>query len=550
MNRWLGVIARRETGESLALFRVACGACTFTWLLSTVLHGIVSDIWLPTRYGGYREFDSLPWQFELLGGLTPTTLWFVLGICLTTSVAVVIGFGGRFATILLLQSFLAIARLNWEVAGGDCRLTANCLWLLFLAGGTQTLSLDCRLRTGRWTSDRPAAAWPRYLVFYQLVVVYFTTGLQKLSIDWTPAGGYSALYYILQEPSWQRFDMSWLAWIYPLTQIATALTWLWEVSAPLLILAAWYRATRDRPGLVRRWFNRIGFRRVYVAVGVLMHLGVFLLIDLSLFTFISLAMYTCLFTPTEWRAAWSRLANRFGRQTIRQADDGLPQVGTRALSWKQGLVGAFVAFHLVAISLAALPAPPGSFSRDDLLDEDVQASVIAWNSRLNNLGLNTTVDQLSDLLWQSGSRYMSLRQALLTPLAPYYDLCGTAQGWRMFVGAHRNPTRLRIEVHAAGKWQTVYQQGSREHNWMRTQLNHEHWRTVIFTIAVFGGKERQEQFASWAAREAMVDYPGADALRVRVYKSRSPTPAEVKQGRQPKEAFAWSVEVTMNQDSP
>lgn len=551
-NCWLSLLCQKETGESLALFRIACGLTALSWMLSAIARGVAADVWLPVEHGGYRSFDSLPWLFELLGGLNPTTLWSVVGVYLIAAVAVTIGLGGRLSAFTLLQAFLAISDINWDIGGGDCRLASNCLWLLVIAGGTATLSLDCRLRERSWTSDRPVSAWPRYLVFYQLVVVYCATGLQKLSIDWTPAGGYSALYYIMQEPTWQRWDMSWLAWIYPFTQIATAVTWIWEVSAPLLILAAWYRATSERPGRMRRMFNRIGFRRLYVSVGVTMHFGVFIFIDLSLFTWISLSMYTCLFASSEWRSAWRWIRETAGRgqavdkgttdvvgndseQTRRAANgdqvDATLESDTPAENGRHNwLIRAFVAFHIVAITLAALPAPPSSLTREDLATGDVATNLSAWTNRLNQIGVDVTQHQLEETLWNAADKYGRLRRKVLLPFGPYYRFCGTDQGWKMFVGAHRTPSRLHIDINKDGQWRPIYIQGSREHTWLRTRLNHEHWRTAIFTIVYYEEHDEIRELAKWLAKQARTDFPSADRLRVRVFYLHTPSPSEVKAG--------------------
>jgi len=197
--RWLSLLGHRETGESLALFRMACGLVILSWVGGAAWHGVVGDLWLDSRYGGYREPSNVPWLFDLLGGATPVAVWSVIAVMLAGGAALVAGLGGRITALLVLQAHLAIDGLNENTAGGDTQLIANCLWLLVLAPATATWSADCRLRTGRWRSDRLVPAWPRYLVVYQLVLVYFFTGLQKVSIYWSYAGDYAALYYIVQE---------------------------------------------------------------------------------------------------------------------------------------------------------------------------------------------------------------------------------------------------------------------------------------------------------------------------------------------------------------
>jgi len=318
--RWVAFLDRREPGTSLALFRIAVGLCLLYAVSSVVWSGALPALWLNPADGGYTVVGR-PWLFRQLGGVTPAAVWAVTGVCLAAALLLVVGLAGRLAALVALQTYLALTGLNPDASGSYDGVFTNALWLLVLASSTATLSLGCRLRTGRWASDRPATAWPRYLVIYQLVLIYCSTGLHKLSACWTPVGGYSALYYTLQQPTWQRWDMSWLAWAYPLTQAATALTWFWEVSSPLLLLALWYRATRDRPGRLRALFNRLNFRRWFVAVGVAMHLTVFAFMEVGPFTWITLAFYVCLYHPNEWREWWQHLADWLAR---RSATPGKP----------------------------------------------------------------------------------------------------------------------------------------------------------------------------------------------------------------------------------
>ena len=42
-----------------------------------------------------------------------------------------------------------------------------------------------------WATDIPA--WPRYLLFVQLIWVYFSGGHNKTGLEWTPSGGFTAL---------------------------------------------------------------------------------------------------------------------------------------------------------------------------------------------------------------------------------------------------------------------------------------------------------------------------------------------------------------------
>ena len=311
-RRWVAVIERTERGESLALFRIACGLCLLWSLGTVVLSDLVVVLWTAPAYGGYRPPSAANWLMHALGGPTPAVVWSIVVGTLLAGLCVVVGLGGRVAPLVAGQGFLALLRNNPEATGAYDTLLLNLLWLLVLSRSTATLSLDCRLRRGDWTRDVQVPAWPRYLVIFQLVVVYFSTGIHKASASWIPIGDWSALYYILQQPSWQRFDMSWVAHVYPLAQVGTLVTWSWEVSSPLLLLAFYYRANPSGRGRLCRFFNRFDLRKPFVAIGVTLHVLTLILMDVGPFTWISLAPYVCLWHPEEWRRFANRWRRRFG----------------------------------------------------------------------------------------------------------------------------------------------------------------------------------------------------------------------------------------------
>jgi hypothetical protein len=155
-----------------------------------------------------------------------------------------------------------------------------------------------------------AHAWPRWVGVGQIVVVYWSTGLQKLSAGWIPGGPMDALWYILQQPTWHRVDMHWLAPLYPFTQAATMVTWLFEQAAPLLLLALWYRRTRLRGGWLRAQFNRVDARAWYLGLGVLLHASIELTLEVGPFSFAMLSLYPLAFHADEWTRLASGLSSR------------------------------------------------------------------------------------------------------------------------------------------------------------------------------------------------------------------------------------------------
>ncbi len=302
-DRWRGFVAlldTREPATALATLRIV-GGLGAMWMIAEVLPGGLIDlIWVDRDHGGFRSLGDGPWLVSALGGPTPEVVHGLAAATLLTGLLLTLGLLPRLMALLTLQGVLGLAWLNGHTGGSYDPLASNVLWLLVLADSGATAGLSCRLRTGAWTSDRAVPAWPRYLGIVQLVLMYGSTGLQKLSVHWVPGGDLAALYYILQQPTWRRWDMSWVAQVYPLTQAATLSVWCFEVLAPLLLIVYWFRLTR---GCSLRWDPRVFF----AMFGLGMHLAIAVTMSVGVFGWMSSALYLCLWHPDEWAALGRRL---------------------------------------------------------------------------------------------------------------------------------------------------------------------------------------------------------------------------------------------------
>jgi uncharacterized membrane protein YphA (DoxX/SURF4 family) len=307
-NRWVAALSATESATSLALFRIGIGLGTLDTIGSVVWYGLVPVLWVDKAHGGYRALGAGPWLVAWLGGPTPSVVWSLVLGALLGGLLLVLGVGGRLGALLALVCTTSVVSINGHSGGSYDELLTNGLWLAVLAGGERTLSLTARWRTGSWWPQAQVLSFPRWLIVWQLVLMYWTTGLQKVSAYWVPGGDASALYYILQQPEWHRRDMSFLAYVFPLTQLATTVTWLWEVTAPVWMLSIWYAATPDRPGRLRAWSNRWHVRSIYALLGVGMHAAIYLTMEVGPFSLLSLVFYTATVHPWEWEAAAQRLS--------------------------------------------------------------------------------------------------------------------------------------------------------------------------------------------------------------------------------------------------
>jgi hypothetical protein len=200
--------------------------------------------------------------------------------------------------------------------------------------------------------------------------------------------------------------------------------------------------------------------------------------------------------------------------------------------WFAHIRRVFVALHLVAITLMALPAPEGGMDRAAWRDPTVQDELSAWTDRLNQCHIAVTRPELEDLLWRAGVDYMNARDKVLRPFGLYYELCGTAQSWRMFVAPHRYPARLEIDIDQGGGWRPVYIERDRQHDWLGRQLDSYRFRSVIFRFEWPGYENDYQRFADWVAAKAGRDFPEAQAVRIRLFKYRTLSPDELRAGQQ------------------
>ena len=299
-RRWVALVDAREAGHALALFRIGVGLVVFIDVAWPALTGVVGAAWIDEAYGGYRPLGlGGGGLLDLLGGARPELVWGLVVVTLAASALLSVGVAARPMAVVAGQGLLALSATNPHARGAyDALLSSG---LLVFADSAAALSLQERLRHGRWSSDRRVPAWPRQLAVFQLVLMYLSTGAHKLSADWTPGGDLSALYYILQMPNWHRVDMRWVAWIFPVTQAATLFTWSWELAAPLLLVDAGLRRAPGRHGAFARLLRRLRLRRTYALIGLAVHAGILLTMEVGVFSLAAWAFYPCLWSGDELR---------------------------------------------------------------------------------------------------------------------------------------------------------------------------------------------------------------------------------------------------------
>jgi hypothetical protein len=309
IERWVRFWDRRERPESLALLRILVPLVILADLLSALALGLVPDAWAPPPYGlGWgAQVPEPPAAVRLLGATTST----VLALYLTAAVSALclaVGVFSRVAAALLALTTSQLAHLAPDGERAiDMLLRIAVLVLAFSrADACWSVTAWWRNRRGRPRLTQ-IPAWPRLLLFAQVVWVYSSAAHNRGGDSWWPRGELSAIANILSDPHFTRFPPGWVEPIYVFTQAGTAVTMLFEFASPLLFLWAWLDAEAGRGGHAGELVRRFQVKKLWLLLGVMLHVSIAISMRLGIFSFGMLALYPAFFRPEEIAAATGRL---------------------------------------------------------------------------------------------------------------------------------------------------------------------------------------------------------------------------------------------------
>ena len=214
----------------------------------------------------------------------------ILYVCTVASfLSMIVGFQSNMSVLLaLLLSLVQVAWNYLPLSGADAALRAFLFCLMWADSGA-VWSVDAWLTRKR--SDAPPtetsyAIAPLRLMRFQVALIYLNAGLWKFSNPYWRDG--SAVHYVLESNLYHRFPNMvpvTFDWVIPLLTYGTL---AWELSFAFFLL---FRPTR----------------RVAIALGVLMHVGMLLTIEIGPFHWMMLASYLAFLDPRRVAAFAARL---------------------------------------------------------------------------------------------------------------------------------------------------------------------------------------------------------------------------------------------------
>jgi hypothetical protein len=216
---------------------------------------------------------------------------------------------------------------------------------------------------------------------------------------------------------------------------------------------------------------------------------------------------------------------------------------TNPRSWRDWLLTAFVTFHIVCVTLYALPRPPGG-----------------WESQLEHPEVKGELEKLHDAIpWRNTAREQKEDLVAVTRACvhftnrmrrlaePYLMAVGSDQAWHMFGGTPpRSPLLLVVEVRPEGEVQFQLFQDLRWGTADSAAMNFRH-RKVHEHLGVTSSAVVWRAYAEYWKRRWDALHPADPARQVRLSFTRLHTlpPEEVRAGGADRraerglESFVW-----------
>jgi hypothetical protein len=304
---WEAFWDEREHPISLALVRILLGLCWSYDFLTIGWLDLVVPLFGVGEVGGFSDALIREGGTPLFYRLFPGTVASAHGLHAVMTLAalcVTVGFFTRTSCLVLLVAWAQFVDILPYADRGIDTLSRLTLLVLMCSGAGATLSVDARMRTGRFAgSGAPIFAYARRLLILQVVVMYFGAAVQKVGITWWPMGHFAALYFSLRDPAVAAWDFSFLRHqpFFFFTQIGVVTTILYQGTYPLVLLLLWWRRHPGAGGWIGRLSNRWRLEWIWIGIGGLFHVILGVTMNLGIFPWAMLALYPIFVTPDEWQ---------------------------------------------------------------------------------------------------------------------------------------------------------------------------------------------------------------------------------------------------------
>lgn len=182
-----------------------------------------------------------------------------------------------------------------------------------------------------------------------------------------------------------------------------------------------------------------------------------------------------------------------------------------------------IATVLLVQCVGATPAEP--FNEERLQRPEGERAV-TWVARaLSAAGRREERGAIREQLIALTTELVELRNAVLAPFQPFFDLTATHQQWGLFIAPKRECFRAAVDARRNGEWVALYRVLEVESDAL-AMLRYRRLRAIYNPNLKRGPGAQYPGFVSWLARRLMERHPDYDAVRMRMQKVEILEPGE------------------------
>lgn len=186
------------------------------------------------------------------------------------------------------------------------------------------------------------------------------------------------------------------------------------------------------------------------------------------------------------------------------------------LTWQQRLRALVITGVLVVHGIYALPRPH-RVRTAELAQAEVREEISHWAELLG-----TDAETFGPLVVRVSGRASDVYQLIRRPFRAPLRFFGVGQAWAMFATPDTYPHRLEIDVRIDGTWEPLYRRWEPS-PWLEGPLRNRRVRG-IYDGATNKDTGAYWNFTRWVAKQAFLDVPAADRVRVRMFRTHTTPP--------------------------